>query len=69
MQSIYKDASKFALAHEQKKSARMVNLHPVVKISTGHNSRTVWDIEKINFSLVIIFKKQQNIWKQGNSET
>jgi len=30
------------LAYEQKKSARMVNLLLVVKISTGHNPRTVW---------------------------
>jgi len=61
---IYKDTSKFALAYdEQKKSAPMVNLHLVVKISTGLNSRTIglWDIEKILFSLVIIFKNQQNI--------
>jgi len=33
------------LAYEQKKSARMVNLHLVVKVPTGHNSRAVWDIE------------------------
>ena len=58
IQSIYKDTSKFALAYEQKKIARMVNLHLVVKISTGHNSRTVRDIKKILFSLVINFKKQ-----------
>jgi len=69
MYSIYKNTSKFALVYEQKKSARMVNLHLVVKISTGHNSRTVWDIEKIHFSLVISFKKQWNIRKQENSKT
>jgi len=34
----------------------MVNLHLVVKISTGHNSRTVWDIKKF-FFLWLSFSK------------
>jgi len=59
---IYKDTSQFALAYEQKKTARVVNLHLVVKISTGQNLRT-YEISKKFFFLGSSLSKSNKIYK------